>query len=127
LTFASLGNASHFIGDCMLKVSTLIINSNISHIYFLTRGKFGILIIALTTLLPFDSNFIPLSCIFLLELHILKVVNLTQKFLSGFSNLHCFILRVKLTSNKIFNQILCCYSQKLFLGRKTIYSTFVNK
>jgi hypothetical protein len=49
LTFAALGNASHFIGDFMLKVLYLIVNSNISHTYFLTTGKFGILILALTT------------------------------------------------------------------------------
>jgi hypothetical protein len=56
------------------------INSNISHAYFLTKGKFVILIVALTTYLPFESNFISPSCIFLLELHILKVLNLTQKW-----------------------------------------------
>jgi hypothetical protein len=44
MTFASLGNASHFIDDYMLKVSNLKVN----YLLF-NNGKFGILILALTT------------------------------------------------------------------------------
>jgi hypothetical protein len=49
LTFASLGNASHVIGDFTLIVSNIMVNSNISQTYCLTTGKFGILICSLTT------------------------------------------------------------------------------
>jgi hypothetical protein len=61
MAFASLGNACLFICDFMLKVSNLILNSNISYSYFLTTEKFGILRLALTTEQPFDSNFTSLS------------------------------------------------------------------
>jgi hypothetical protein len=46
LTFASYGNACHFIGYFPLTVSNFILNSNISHAYFPLKENFEI---ALTT------------------------------------------------------------------------------